>query len=617
MFIRAIKKQRSKDSKIFYQYTLAQSIRVDGKVKQRGILYLGSNPLLANKINRAIVLEMLKAKIFAMDSIFPINPPKELEELADFFYEKYCLKYGCIPVKDAVSIPPAPALAEYHNIDIKGLEIKDVKTFGSEHLCKQVLEKLQLKECFISLGMSQKQTQLALTSISARAIFSSSEHKTAQILQTNSELQYCFDIRQTITHKNLYAITDILYKYREKIDTFLYNRVTNLFNLDDKLVIFDISNTYFETRKSDSKLAKYGRSKEKQNDCPLIIFTGVINAQGFIRHSRIYQGNTPDTATLNDMIEDLEKCNTSSVKQTIVIDAGISTEDNIELIKEKGYKYVCVSRKRLKNYPLSITEKTITQLTDRGKNKVKLSIFTSKEYSDTWMYVQSQAKQTKEQSMNDKLKQRFEQDIGSIRKAITKKGGTKRINKVWERIGKLKEKHNLVASNYDIQVNEEKGIAIALTWDIKINKVKDDKTKGVYFIRTNYENPKEKQLWDIYNTIREVEYTFRCLKSDLNIRPIHHQKDQRIEAHIYQTILAYQLVNTIRYMLKEKDIHYDWKNIVRIMNTQTIQTIELPTDKKTIQLRKPSKAIEQAQKIYTATGCNLTQTPIKKYVVYH
>ncbi len=157
------------------------------------------------------------------------------------------------------------------------------------------------------------------------------------------------------------------------------------------------------------------------------------------------------------------------------------------------------------------------------------------------MYVQSQAKQTKEQSMNDKLKQRFEQDIGSIRKAITKKGGTKRINKVWERIGRLKEKHNLVASNYDIQVNEEKGIAIALTWDIKINKVKDDKTKGVYFIRTNYENPKEKQLWDIYNTIREVKYTFRCLKSDLNIRPIHHQKDQRIKAHIYQTILAYQL----------------------------------------------------------------------------
>jgi len=82
-----------------------------------------------------------------------------------------------------------------------------------------------------------------------------------------------------------------------------------LFNLEDKLVIFDISNTYFETRKANSKLAKYGRSKEKRSDCPLVVFTGVINPQGFIRHSRIYQGNTADTATLEDMIKDLSSHN--------------------------------------------------------------------------------------------------------------------------------------------------------------------------------------------------------------------------------------------------------------------------------------------------------------------
>ena len=121
----------------------------------------------------------------------------------------------------------------------------------------------------------------------------------------------------------------------------------------------------------------------------------------------------------------------------------------------------------------------------------------------------------------------------------------------------------------------------------------------------------------MYNTIREVESTFRCLKSDLQIRPVHHQNDERIEAHIYLTILAYQLVNTIRYMLKEQGLHYDWKNIVRIMNTQTIQTIILPTDKKTIHLRKPSKPIQEVQEIYTATKCEDTQKPIKKYVVYH
>lgn len=95
-------------------------------------------------------------------------------------------------------------------------------------------------------------------------------------------------------------------------------------------------------------------------------------------------------------------------------------------------------------------------------------------------------------------------------------------------------------------------------------------------------SPNEEGRWQIYNTIREVKATFRCLKSDLQIRPVHHQNDARIESHIYLTILAYQLVNTIRYMFKKENIHHDWKNIVRIMSTQTIQTILLPTNKKNL-----------------------------------
>ena len=194
--------------------------------------------------------------------------------------------------------------------------------------------------------------------------------------------------------------------------------------------------------------------------------------------------------------------------------------------------------------------------------------------------------------MDVKLKDRYIENLNSIKNALTKKGGTKKVEKVWERIGRAKQKHNRVSAQYHIEVSSEDGIATQMTWTELDTKIKSDKTNGVYFIRTNYSNPTEKQLWDIYNTIREVESTFRCLKSDLQIRPIHHQKDERIEAHIYLTILAYQLVNAIRYMLKKENIHYDWKNIVRIMNTHTIQTIELPTDKKVTHLRKPSKPMD-------------------------
>jgi len=616
MFIRKIKKQRSSSSKIFYQFSLAQSARVNGKVKQRAILYLGSDPLLLDKDNQKIVLEILKSKIFQQPNLFPTQAPKELLDLALGYYEKYLIKYGQTN-EPTHSIPPIPKKAEFHNIDIKGLELNDVKTFGAEHLCKQVLDKLKLKQCLSSLGIGDKQTDKALISIAARAIFSSSEHKTAQILRSDSELKALFNYEQEITHKQLYTVTDTLYKHKEQIESFLYRQITNMFNIEDKLVIFDISNTYFETRKEGSKIAKYGRSKEKRYDCPIVVFTGVINAEGFIRDSRIYEGNKADSATLSDMIEDLGKHISQSSRQTIVMDAGIATEENLELIKQKGYNYVAVSRKRLKDYRVDKRKAKIIELTNKERQKVQLEIFRPNGFTDTWMYVQSEAKTEKEKSMSKKLKERFEEDLREINKALSTKGGTKQINKVWERIGRAKQKHNRVSSRYEISVIEKEGKAIKLKFSEKKLPVNDDKEKGVYFIRTNYENPNEKELWDIYNTIREVESTFRSLKTDLKIRPVHHQKDDRVESHIYLTLLAYQLVNTIRHILKGKGINYDWKNIVRIMNTHTIQTVVLPTDKKVIHLRKPAKPIDEVKQIYDAANCSSSQKAVKKYVVYH
>lgn len=617
MFIRQVKKQRSKDSKVFYQYSLVQTSRIEGKVKQRVILYLGSDKVLRDKDNRKQVVEVLKSMIFDQPVLFPDAIDPELKALALSYYQKYLVKYSASNDDMAgATLPPAPEKAEYHNIDVKGLEVTDSRSFGPEYLCRQVLDKLGLEDYLTSLGMSKKEARKSMMAIAARAIFSSSEHKTAQLLNMNSELAACYEQKTPITHKQLYRISDELYARKSGIDSFLYQRITDLFDLKDSLVIFDISNTYFETGKKDSQLARYGRSKEKRNDCPLVVFTGVVNAQGFIRHSRIYEGSRPDTDTLEDMITDLESHSGEAAKKTVVMDAGIATEDNLAFLRKNNYDYVCVSRKRLKDYPLE-EKAQVTRLTDRGKQEVNLSVFHPKDKPDTWMYVQSENKRKKEQSISEKLSARFEERLQTIRAALDKKGGTKKIEKVWERIGRAKEAYKQVSGRYDIQVEQQDGKATDMTWQCLPDPVKEDREKGVYFIRTSYKDPSEAELWDIYNTIREVESTFRCLKTDLKIRPVYHQKDERIEAHLYLTILSYQLVNTIRYMLREKKISHDWQNILRIMSTQRIQTLELPTDKKTIHLRKPSKPIDEAREIYQATGCSETQKATKKYVVYH
>lgn len=619
MFIREVKKKNAKNGKTFFQYQLVQASRIGGKVKQQALLYLGSEQLLENPDNRKMVLELLKATIFRQSTIFANDYPSQIKKLSEGYYEKFKIKYPDYSGDNSISIPPAKDKARYEKVDTSAIHIEDSRAFGGEHLCSQVMEKLQLGDFLQESGFTKKEADMAMISIIGRALFTSSEHKTSQYLQDNSELQRIYNQEHTvICHRKLYKSSDKLYAHKKAIDKFLYSRITSMFGLKDTLVIYDLSNTYFEGRKQGSRLAQFGKSKEKRNDCKQVVFTGVINAHGFIRYSRIYPGNTSDMKTLKDMVEDLKQHSGTVKDKVVVMDAGFASEDNLKWLREEGLRYVCVSRKQLKDYKAG-KESDSHQLTDKRGHRISLQIWNPDAYTDTWMCVQSEQKRLKEASMSEKLCQRFEEELQALSEGLTKKGTTKKLEKVWERIGRMKESHRMVSSRYDITVtpDQESINAIRVAFVKKADKTREQKEAGKYFIRTNISVPQEQMLWDIYNMIREVEATFRCLKTDLAMRPVHHQNDDRVESHLYLAILAYQLVNTIRHMLKAKDIHHDWRNIVRIMSTQTIQSILLKTETKTICIRKPSKPISQALEIYKATASKSMAKEQKKYVVYH
>lgn len=306
MFIRQVKKQNANKGKVFYQYQLVQASRIDGKVKQSQILYLGSNTELNDKQIRKEVLEQLQSKIFEQSLVFN-NYSEISKKLADDYYQKYMIKYQTNPTDNKIVIPTYDENTDFQSVDIKNIEIENNKTFGAENLCKQISEKLDFETFFSELGFTEKENKLAQISIISRAIFASSEYRTAEYLQDNSSLKSLFNISETnISRQSLYKISDKLYQNKTQIDKFLYNKILDIFNLDDSLVIYDLSNTHFEGRKANSKIAKFGRNKQKRNDSKQVVFTGVINPEGFIRHSRVYEGNTSDIATIEDMINDLD-----------------------------------------------------------------------------------------------------------------------------------------------------------------------------------------------------------------------------------------------------------------------------------------------------------------------
>jgi transposase len=157
--------------------------------------------------------------------------------------------------------------------------------------------------------------------------------------------------KDKITKDKLYKISHSLYAVKDELESYLSKRTNELFDIEDKLIIYDLTNTYFEGQMRNSKLAKFGRSKEMRKDARLIVLGIVINREGFLKHSCIFEGNTADSKTLGTVVDSLSsQTSFTNRKPTVVIDAGIATDENLKMLKKKHYDYMCVSRSSLKEY---------------------------------------------------------------------------------------------------------------------------------------------------------------------------------------------------------------------------------------------------------------------------
>ncbi len=369
-------------------------------------------------------------------------------------------------------------------------------------------------------------------------------------------------------------------------------------------MLFDLTNFYFEGRKEGSRKARHGRSKEKRSDCKLLVLALCINPEGFIRYSSILAGNTSDPDTLPDMVDTLAAKTRvpADPEQSVLVclDAGIATEDNLREIKARDYDYLCVSRTRLSDYELSEDTKTVKVL-DTKKQEICLTRVRQEEGGDYYLEINSPAKAMKETSMNRLFKERFEAEMTKARDALTKKGGKKTYEKVIERVGMAIQKYPSISKYYVIDyVRDEKNPnnMADIRWRIAIPE-NVDKQSGIYFLRTNRDKLDEKATWDYYNLIREIECTNRQLKTDLQLRPIHHQKDDSSDAHLFLGLLSYWIVNTIRYKLRQTGETCYWTEIKRRMSTQkaiTTEAVNALGEK--VKLRLCSNPTKAAEDIY-------------------
>jgi len=597
MFIKTIVKTDKKSGKRYDYYRLCESYRLNGKPRHRTIISLGALENLTIKEDRKLLADRIESMLTGAVGLFDNEESPYVSRYAQEFYNKIVESHlydtGKGKMEDIEAHCP-----DYKEVDINTFETSDVREIGAEWLSFQAIKQLEIDKMLDGAGLDEKEIKTAIAHIIARSVYPASEHKTAQWINENSGVLQLPALKDLKINKNhLYQISKKLYSVKDHSEAFLSSKTNELFDLQDTVILYDLTNTYFEGIKKGSEYAKFGRSKEKRNDARIISLALVVNVFGFVKYSKIYAGNISDGSTLGRTIDDLESRRIDkTAKPVIAMDAGFSSEENIKMLIEKGYDYISVSRRKLKDYVLEKNGLEQIEIYDKRKGKIKLSKVKT-QGDETILYVKSENKANKEDSMVDKIGQRFEQGLSEIKLALNKKGGTKTTSKVHQRIGRLREKYKSVHSQYKIDVEDVNGKITNLKW----SKIKEKKEfSGIYFIRTSLSSS-EDDLFKIYNTLTEIEASFRVLKTDLSLRPVYHQKDENTLAHINLGILAYQVVSTIRHQLKLKNINHDWRNIIRIMNTQkTVTNSMLNKKKQKILLRTCSIPSVKTKQIYDA-----------------
>jgi transposase len=586
MFIRKTYKKDRKTQKNYTTYHLVQSIRTEKGPRQRVILYLGSElgipdgqlPLLSSRIESLLLGQ----------SAWLIPCPENVEALAQRFVKE---------LVDQQASATQESSPEWTTLDLQSVKTAEPRSVGTEHLLLAMAHQLELPKQLCALGLSKNESKLALATIIARGTAPRSELATYHWLCDRSGLTELLKIDpSTLCLNQLYRISDTLLGKKELLERYLEQKEESFHGYQNTIALYDLTNTYCEGQAASNPKAIFGHSKEKRRDCPLVTLGLVANQHGFLHRSQIFPGNASEPQTLQMMIQSLSTPFLSP--PTIILDAGIASEDNLTWLREHQYSYVVCAKQ---DAPTDELDGPLVPVGD-NKSQVKATFLKVAGHEEKWLYCESEAKEAIAASMKQKFRAKFEQELQHFSAGLSKQ--KKKYPLALERLGRLKERYKNISGCYDIQItpSEDGKLAKVLNWQVNQEKM-EEKLVGSYLLRTNLMNLDVPTLWGLYNTLHKIEDAFRFMKSSLGLRPIYHQKEHRVDGHLWITILAYHLMQHCLYQLQEAGICYHWQTVRDIMGTRDRVTIQASVvDGRTLSYRCTTEVEHKQREIYRALG---------------
>jgi transposase len=549
MFLR--KFSTDKDGKQLDYWALVESVRTERGPRQRIVSYLGD----MDEAGRLSIHHAVEKDFSVQESLFDATLPEWVE------------------------------------VNVRKVRTERSRRFGDVWLALELIKKLDFGE-LLERVMPETHPKISWARLAEVLVISrfcepSSELHIAEHFYRKSALPDLMGISDEDIYDNrLYRALDKLLEYKDDIQKHLKERLGELFHISYDILLYDVTSTYFEGQLSGNPQAKHGYSRDSRPDCKQVCIGLVVTKEGIPLGYELFEGNRHDSKTVETIIEKMESLYGKS-DRIWIMDRGMASAENLELLEEQGRRYIIgTGKSQLKRLEQHLLTQDWKQVHEGLEVKACPSPDGGKE---TFILCRSEARRDKEQAIHNRFVERLEKGLHKVKRSCTS-GRIKDREVAGRRIGRLLERYNRASPLFDIDVKELDG-KLDLSWTIHDTYSDWARlSEGYYLLRTNIKDWTPEDLWKAYIQLTEAEAAFRIHKQDLKLRPIWHQREDRVQAHILVCFLAYVLWKCLAQMCKQAGLGNEPRTVLLEIKNLTLIDVVLQTRTGTeIRLRCVSK----------------------------
>jgi transposase len=466
---------------------------------------------------------------------------------------------------------------EWVEVDVKRVRVERSRKFGGPWLGRELLRRLEL-DGFLEERLANGREEIPWSTMATILILGrlcepSSELHLAEHVYEASALSDLLGVPdEKVNEDRLYRALDTLLPHKKALEKLLKEKLGELFDLDYDLLLYDITSTYFEGQAEGNPQAQRGYSRDHRPDCKQVNIALVVSRCGMPLGYEVFAGNRHDATTLEEIVAHMEELY-GRAGRVWVMDRGLASEKNVRFLQAGGRRYILGTAK---NSLRKFEQELLSEDWKHVHEGLEVRLVPAPDGEEVFILCRSAERQAKEQAMHERFEKRIEEGFLKIAASCDKRRQPSGV--VERRVGRLLERNSRAARLFDVRVEVNAQGFTQLRWT-KVDSLREwaRRSEGCYLLRSNVTEWTPEELWRAYVQLTEAEAAFRVHKSDLQIRPVWHHREHRVNAHILVCFLAYVLWKTLAASCRQAGLGDEPRQVFEELSEIALVDVVLPT----------------------------------------